>query len=84
MSPAVIRKLDPADLDTCCDIYLRNEQEHFPEGHFEDFKEYLTLDSSLSLVTEVENRVIGVGGICLESADNTARHLSFGMIDPDH
>ena len=84
MSPVIIRKLDPADIDTCCDIYLRNEQEHFPEGHFEDFKENLTADSSLSLVIEVEDRVIGVGDICLESTDATACDLSFGMIHPDH
>jgi N-acetylglutamate synthase-like GNAT family acetyltransferase len=84
MSPAIIRKLCPADIDTCCEIYLRNEQEHFPEGHFEDFKKNLTMDSSLWLVIEVEKRVIGVGGICLESADNTTCNLSFGMIHPDY
>ncbi len=80
MAPAIIREFKPDDFDACCDIYLTNERDHFPDGHFQEFKIGLTTNAALWLVIEAENEVIGVGGICLEHKEGGLCHLLFGMI----
>ena len=83
MAPAIIREFKPDDFDACCDIYLTNERDHFPDRHFQEFKTGLTTNAALWLVIEAENEVIGVGGICLEHKEGGLCHLLFGMICPD-
>lgn len=79
----IIRELKPNDVDSCVDIYIKNEPGRFPEGYLEEFKRSIVSESFLWLVVEDADQVIGIGGICRDSQDATICHLSFGMIRPD-
>ena len=79
----IIRELKPNDVESCVDIYLKNEPGRFPEGYLEEFKRSIVSDSFLWLVVEDADQIVGIGGVCRDSQDATICHLSFGMIRPD-
>ena len=84
--PAVIRRYREADLELCRQIYLSNDNGQFPEDCVQNFENNLQNDGTLTLVLELDGKVIGSGGIALyEYSDEIeVAVISFGFVHPQY
>ncbi|MEC5125229.1 GNAT family N-acetyltransferase [Verrucomicrobiales bacterium BCK34] len=81
---AIIRRYRETDLEVCRQIYLLNDNGQFPENCVQRFEDNLQNDETLTLVLELEGRVIGSGGISLHeySDEIEVAVISFGFLHP--
>jgi len=81
--PIRVRPYTDADFDVCLGIYKRNEPGRFPEKYIDRFIKVLRDHTSLMLLAEDQDRVVGFGGVNVggPSSENLA-WLSFGMVEP--
>jgi ribosomal protein S18 acetylase RimI-like enzyme len=83
--PALIRPYQSSDFAACRALYERNEPGRFPPGGLAAYEDSLQRRSSLYLVVEHEGRIVGCGGVGIQShGQHRIAHLCYGLIDPTY
>ncbi|MBR9922358.1 MAG: GNAT family N-acetyltransferase [Bacteroidetes bacterium] len=79
----MIRQYSRADKEQLTALLRRNIPEYFHPGELKDYDEYLDLHLEKYFVYEVENDILGCGGINYSDDRQTAR-LSWDIVHPKH
>lgn len=77
-----IRLVEESDFEVLETIYSGQEGESLPTGYFEYFSEAIRSDEVIYFVAEVDNRVIGGGGISHYFPGSQAS-LTFGIVEKE-
>jgi predicted GNAT family N-acyltransferase len=78
-----IRNYSPADLDDVVAIFRSNVPKYFGPGEESELRDFLSNLSGPYFVAEIDEMVIGAGGIALNK-DERSVSLCWGMIHSDH
>ena len=75
------RPYEPKDLDSCLNLYEKNQPGRFPVNDRSRFEEYLKRDEKTLIVADCGSRVIACGGMLLVAANVGV--LCYGLVDPE-
>jgi len=76
-----IREYNSIDKPLLLEILKLNVPEYFAESEIDDLDEYLEHKIERYFVVEIENRIIGAGGINFDDNNKTGK-ISWDFIDP--
>jgi len=81
LSPLAFRRLQPADVSQCLEIYKLNEPGRFPEGVLSEYEKCLREQASYFLVAERNGEIIATGGMSYFQKPYLSV-FSFGLVRP--
>lgn len=81
--PYQIREYDNADKEQLLDLIAVNTPRYFAHSEMKDFEDYLQNHREQYFVIEVEERIVGSGGINFSPREKEAV-LSWDIIHPDY
>ncbi len=80
--PIKIRAYKDTDLLSVMAVFKRNVPKYFSESEADDLEAYLKNETEIYLVAELENTIVGAGGINFENSNQTGI-ISWDFIDPN-
>ena len=83
MDKLTIRELNNSDFEKVINILKLNVPKYFAASEINDFQDYLNNEIEYYFVVEVNNKLIGSGGINLDFENKVAK-IAWDIIDPKY
>ena len=83
MQKLTIRSFQKSDLNRALEILKLNIPKYFAQEELLDFKKYIDNEIDQYFVAEINNRLIGCGGINFEHENKLAK-IAWDFVDPEY